>query len=48
VDGDGLDDLVYAQLVGYAGGDAVRYRARLLTGGFSATPVTLAGPLPID
>jgi RHS repeat-associated protein len=48
VNGDGRDDLVYADLVGYVGGDAVRYRARLAGSGFSSTPVTLAGPLPAD
>lgn len=33
IDGDGLQDLVWADLVGYAGGDAIRYRLRLAGGG---------------
>ena len=48
VDGDGLEDLVYADLVGYAGGDAVRYRPRVASGSFATTPVTLTGPMGVD
>ena len=48
LDGDGLQDLVWADLVGYAGGDAIRYRLRLAGGGFSSTVQTLVGPLPVD
>ena len=48
VDGDGLQDLVWADLIGYAGGDAIRYRLRIAGGGFSTTINTLAGPLPVD
>jgi len=45
VDGDGLEDLVWADLVGYAGGDAIRYRLRLAGGAFSSTVNVLVGPL---
>jgi hypothetical protein len=48
VDGDGYQDLVWADLVGYAGGDAIRYRARLPGGGFAPTATVLVGPLPAD
>lgn len=46
VTGDGLDDLVWADLnpVLWAGGDAIRYRAREWAGTFSATTFTLVGP----
>lgn len=43
VTGDGRADLVWADLVGFAGGDAIRYRAGLSTGGFSSTVTTLVG-----
>ena len=48
VDGDGLEDLVWADLHGYAGGDAIRYRLRVLGGTFSQDAMTLVGPLPPD
>lgn len=48
VDGDGREDLVWADLVGYGGGDAIRYRLRLASGGFSASASTLVGPLAAD
>jgi YD repeat-containing protein len=48
VDGDGRQDLVWADLVGYAGGDAIRYRLRLAGSGFSSTVQVLVGPLPAD
>jgi RHS repeat-associated protein len=48
VNGDGLEDLVWADLVGYGGGDAVRYRLRELVGAFSSTVSTLVGPFPPD
>jgi RHS repeat-associated protein len=48
VNGDGRDDLVWAELVGYAGGDSVRYRLRESSGTFSSTVSYLAGPLAAD
>lgn len=48
VNGDGLDDLIWANLVGYAGGDTVRYRLREWGGAFSSTVSTLVAPLPAD
>ena len=48
VDGDGREDLVWADLNGYGGGDAIRYRLRLPGSGFSSTVYTLAGPMPAD
>lgn len=51
VDGDGRDDLVWAEFFGYdTGGDTVRYRVRTPGGptGFSSTISTLLGPLPVD
>ena len=48
VNADGRTDLVWADIVGYAGGDAIRYRAGLATGGFSATASTLVGPYPFN
>jgi hypothetical protein len=48
VNGDGRDDLVWAELVGYAGGDSVRYRLRESPGTFSSTVSYLAGPLAAD
>ncbi len=48
VDGDGLQDLVWADLVGYAGGDAIRYRLKVQGGAFSSTVQVLVGPLPGD
>ena len=48
VDGDGLEDLVWADLVGYAGGDAIRYRQRLAGGAFSSTVNVLVGPLAVN
>ncbi|MEY2920615.1 MAG: hypothetical protein RL261_1920 [Pseudomonadota bacterium] len=48
VTGDGRKDLVWADLVGFQGGDTIRYRAGLSTGGFSTTVTTLLGPLFLD
>jgi RHS repeat-associated protein len=49
VNGDGYEDLVWADLFGFAGGDAIRYRLRVPVGGtFSTTAVTLVGPLAPD
>jgi RHS repeat-associated protein len=48
VNGDGLDDLVWADLVGFTGGDAVRYRLRELSGAFSSTVFALTGPYPAN
>jgi YD repeat-containing protein len=48
INGDGRDDLVWADLVGYAGGDAIRYRLRDPSGAFSSTVTTLVGPMPVD
>ncbi|MGH8175112.1 MAG: FG-GAP-like repeat-containing protein, partial [Steroidobacter sp.] len=49
VNGDGLDDLIWDERVGYAGGDAIRYRLRDWTnGGFSSTVYYLAGPMSAD
>jgi hypothetical protein len=48
MDGDGYQDLVWADLVGYAGGDAVRYRLRVPGQAFSSTVYTAVGPLPAD
>jgi RHS repeat-associated protein len=45
VNGDGLDDLVWADLVGYGGGDAIRYRLREWGGAFAASVQVLAGPV---
>ncbi len=48
VNGDGREDLVWADLVGYAGGDAIRYRLREAAGAFSSTATTMVGPFPAD
>jgi RHS repeat-associated protein len=50
IDGDGRDDLVWAEHVGYAGGDVIRYRVRTPAGptGFSSTISNLVGPYPAD
>lgn len=48
VDGDGREDLVWADLNGYGGGDAIRYRLRVAGGAFSATASVLAGPMPVN
>jgi RHS repeat-associated protein len=48
INGDGLDDLIWADLFGYTGGDAIRYRLREPAGTFSAAATTLAGPLAVD
>ncbi len=48
VNGDGLDDLVWADFVGYAGGDVIRYRLREWGGAFAATVQVLAGPLAAE
>jgi len=48
VNGDGREDLVWADLYGYGGGDAIRYRLREAGGAFSATVYTLAGPMGAD
>ena len=46
IDGDGLEDLVYAQVSGFsAPGDAIRYRRREWGATFAATPVDLVGPM---
>lgn len=49
VTGDGLEDLVWADHVGYSGGDAIRYRWRTPAGptGFSSIQVLVA-PYPAD
>lgn len=47
INGDGLEDLVWADLIGYAGGDAIRYRLRVAGGAFSTTVTTLVGPLAV-
>lgn len=46
VNGDGLQDLVWADLFGAPGTDAIRYRLRVLGGTFSSTVYNLVGPLP--
>ena len=48
VNGDGLDDLMWGDVFGYGGGDALRYRTRDLAGTFSSTVTTVVGPLPVD
>lgn len=48
VNGDGLEDLVWADLVGYAGGDTIRYRLRVWGGKFSTDSYILAGPYAAD
>ena len=48
INGDGLDDLIWADLVGYAGGDSIRYRLREPAGTFSSAATTLVGPLAVD
>jgi len=48
VNADGLQDLVWADLIGFAGGDAIRYRLRVWGGAFSSTAGTLVGPLSVD
>lgn len=48
INGDGLQDLVWADLVGFVGGDAIRYRLRELSGTFSASVSTLVGPMVVD
>ena len=48
INGDGTQDLVWADLVGYAGGDAIRYRAKSPGGGFSSAVTTVVGPLAAD
>jgi len=49
IDGDGLEDLVWADVSGFsAPGDAIRYRRREWGGAFSATAVDLVGPMPQD
>jgi RHS repeat-associated protein len=48
MNGDGLHDLVWADLIGPAGGDAIRYRLRVWGGTFSSTVTTLVAPLPVD
>jgi len=50
IDGDGRDDLVWADLTGgFAGGDAIRYRLRNPSGtGFSSTVSTLVAAQPAD
>ncbi len=48
IDGDGREDLVWADLVGYGGGDAIRYRLRVAGGAFSSTVYSLVGAKPAD
>ena len=49
VNGDGYEDLVWADLTGgWGGGDAIRYRLREPTGTFSTTVTTLVGPTGSD
>lgn len=48
VDGDGREDLVWADLVGFGGGDVIRYRARLVGGGFSLSATNLSTPMPVN
>lgn len=48
VNGDGREDLVWADLVGYGGGDAIRYRLREAGGAFSSTIYSLVGAKPVD
>jgi RHS repeat-associated protein len=48
VDGDGREDLVWADLVGYGGGDTIRYRLREAGGAFSSTVSSLVGAKPTD
>ena len=54
VNGDGLDDLVWADIVTdtpatqWNGGDAIRYRLREWGGTFSSTPVTIVGPTGVN
>lgn len=47
INGDGYEDLVWADLFGMAGGDAIRYRLREPAGAgtFSATVSNLVGPM---
>jgi YD repeat-containing protein len=47
IDGDGYEDLVWADLVGYQGGDAIRYRLRIPGGNFSSTDNALV-QMPVD
>ncbi len=48
VNGDGLDDLVWMDLYGYAGGDVIRYRLRVWGGTFDAAATNLTTPMPPD
>jgi RHS repeat-associated protein len=54
VNGDGLDDLVWADIVTFGisnewnGGDKISYRLREWGGTFSSTAVTLVGPTPVN
>jgi RHS repeat-associated protein len=48
IDGDGRQDLVWLDKIGYAGGDAIRYRLRLNAGGFSSTASVYVGPMPAN
>lgn len=50
IDGDGRDDLVWADLIGYAGGDTIRYRVRTPAGptGFSSTISVLVAAYAVN
>jgi RHS repeat-associated protein len=50
IDGDGRDDLVWVDLIGYAGGDKISYRVRTPAGptGFSSTISTLVAAYAAD
>jgi hypothetical protein len=49
INGDGLQDLVWADVSGnFNGGDAIRYRLRVWGGTFSSTVTNLVDPVPQD
>jgi RHS repeat-associated protein len=48
VDGDGREDLVWADLYGWGGGDVIRYRSRLAGSGFSSSATDLTSPMPVN
>jgi RHS repeat-associated protein len=49
INGDGREDLVWADLVGgFNGGDAIKYRLRNASGGGFGAETALVGPLPPD
>jgi RHS repeat-associated protein len=47
IDGDGRQDLVWADLNGFVGGDAIRYRPRSPSGGGFGNLATLVSPQPV-